>query len=1090
MIYSKCNRGTRVVQTTPIGSEADLFKVFMDAWKEKWNRHSQVPPERWQTIISFAKQHLPKIQIAHNPMTPEQLQNAICLKKKTTSHGLDGVTLRDLQALPLAALHNFCDMFCEAETSGMWPKQVIAGRVTSLAKNDSPRHPMDFRPITVFGLLYRCWGSHFSKKILQALDPVLPVGLFGSRPKCFAGQVWSQVLWTIEHAQFHDIQLCGLLADLQKAFNMLPRLVVFESCAAIGVPLSILVGWAGAVSQMPRRFQIRTSISPELFSTCGFPEGDALSCVAMMVVDIIFHEWFRHFLPSVQPISYVDDWQLLLCNPDLMISAYQVLDTLVQELDLLLDKNKSHVWAVQPDSRRRLRHQGFTLTASCKSLGAQIQVTKQHANSVQMDRVQSLGHLWYRLRLSACPYQQKIRALKAAAWPKGLHAIAATTLSLATFQSMRAGAMKGLKEDHSGSNAQLHLGLIEDPSVDPHFWSIFQTFRFIQDCGQSDTVQATLAAMATDSLPVQNSITATLLKRIQFLGWHVTRSGLLGDLFGTFSLFAVSVAELKLRMEWQWLCVVASATQHRPGLIELTRVWPSSTRTWLSHLNPSDQALYRKLLNGTHVTQDGKRYCNESEVDTCPFCDCSDSRFHRFWICEHFAWARAAVPQAILAEIPTLPEAVTCYGWDLMPTTMFEWWAFFASVAEPAPLSLPLRNHTMHVFTDGSCFHQSQVHKRFAAWAVILASMDLNDLQQSHVIESGPLPGLLQSAVRAEIFAALRALEFAVQHAQVITLWTDSEAVVKRLRKILAGAQVSRSSSHADLWERIALLVHSFQGEISVAKVAAHRNADQALSPGEEWCQRHNAMADREAVAANLRRPCEFWSLFHRHVQALDYVDSINEQVHTVLLQVSKEVVRAQDTADAPNELDRPSSIALPLPPWKGLLPFSVPEGAVRWYGADMVRLVLSWFWWVLHSSDSPMTWISHPQLYADFMGSTANPGPVKVNGWKNGANVQNLALRGYTYRQRTRWFIKLLKECLRHRGQHIDFAFGLPQSHMVCMHSGLFGVPWPVERILAVDAWMFSCIPKSFQRQTKSIDALPYVSSIKGLERVPISLG
>ena len=179
--------------------------------------------------------------------------------------------------------------------------------------------------------------------------------------------------------------------------------------------------------------------------------------------------------------------------------------------------------------------------------------------------------------------------------------------------------MKGLKEDNSGSNAHLHLGLIEDPCADPHFWSIFQTFRFTKDCGKPDTVQETVAAMAHDQLPSNNSITATLLKRIQFLGWHVTPEGRIGDMFGTFSIFEISCAELKLRMEWQWLFVVASATHHRPALKELTRVWPLSTRIWLSHLCPSDQALYRKLLNGTHVTQDGKKYCNETEDDLCPF---------------------------------------------------------------------------------------------------------------------------------------------------------------------------------------------------------------------------------------------------------------------------------------------------------------------------------------------------------------------------------------------------------------------------------------------------------------------------------------
>ena len=531
--------GDTVVQTQRIGSDCDLFAAFLSAWKEKWTRHADVPKERWTPILNFAREKMPTIQLSHNSMQPTHLRESICQKKSATSRGLDGVSLQDLKALPLLALQNFCDMFCWAEQHGEWPSQVIAGKVTSIAKVDQPRSPMDFQPITAFGLLYRCWGSFHSKRILQALDPVLPVGLFGSRPRCFAGQVWSQVLWSIEHSQIHGLQLCGILADLQKAFNLLPRLVVFEACAVIGVPLPVLIGWAGALSNMPRRFQIRSSLSPAIYSSCGFPEGDALSCVAMMVIDIIYHEWFRHFRPCVQPISYVDDWQLLLCDPARLPGAFAKLDELVNHLDLLLDSKKTHVWSVHTEGRKQLRAEGFTVSAYCKNLGAHLQASKKHTNSVQMDRIQTLTGLWARLRLSSCPYALKVRALKCAASPKGLHAIAATILSLSTFQSLRAGAMKGLKEDHSGSNAHLHLGLVEDPST-------LQTFRFVKDCGRPDVVKSVLAQLVADPSLAQNSITATLLTRVQFLGWHVDPRGCLVDAFGAFSLFSISCVELQI----------------------------------------------------------------------------------------------------------------------------------------------------------------------------------------------------------------------------------------------------------------------------------------------------------------------------------------------------------------------------------------------------------------------------------------------------------------------------------------------------------------------------------------------------------------
>ena len=1079
--------GDQVVQLSMIGTDQQLFQSFLASWKEKWDRHAEVPASRWHTIVEFARDKLPKIEMKWPAIDPQSLHETVRQKKANTSPGLDGVKLGDLRALPNEALNNFCDMFQWAETCGEWPTQVVSGRVTSLAKNDQPRTPMDFRPITVFSILYRCWGSYHSKRILQCLDPYLHVGLFGSRPGCFAGQIWSQVLWTIEHAHIHGVQLCGLLADLHKAFNMLPRTVVFEACASIGVPLPVLVAWAGALSSMTRRFQIRNSMSPAALSTCGFPEGDALSCVAMMVVDMIYHEWFHQLLPLAQPLSYVDDWQMLVCDPMQMRLVASTLDALVDELDLVLDKKKSHVWAVQPESRAILRHHCFTLVAACKNLGAHIQVTKLHTNKTQMERIESLQNLWQRLRLSTCCYSLKVRAIKTAAWPKGLHAIAATTLSRSTFQTLRAGAMRGLKEDHSGSNAMLHLGLVEEPTTDPQFWSIFQTLRFVKDCGRKDVVQDALAEFAHGKQVVGNTITANLLNRIQTLGWHVNDLGKLVDSFGMFSLFSISCVELKLRMEWQWLQVVTNATQHRLMLGDLDRVWPLSTRQWLQTQNPSDQALYRKILNGTHITQDGKKHCKESDDEQCPFCPCSDSRFHRFWQCEHFEWARSHVPLHVQLQIAELPEAVSCFGWDLLPSTMHEWWEHFASIPMPLQVPASVVAGPIHLFTDGSCLLQSHQHLRFAAWAVVLAGPCYHDLSATRIIDSGVLPGLLQSAVRAELFAIYRALEFAAALKVEVTIWSDCRSVVLKLWRIMNGAQVRPNSTHADLWVAVQQLLEQMVGMVSVRKVKAHTVITPAVQPFDAWCYRHNSIADRTAVCANFRRSPHFWELQRRHFQAVEYSQGICEVVRNVLLSISREVVRNQTLQE--NHVEAVvENFSLPMPPWGGLVPLAFPPGAIRWYGQETVQIMLSWFWDVLFTSKASMKWVSHWQLYADYMGATGNPGPVKEGSWKNGAHIPMLTLKGFSFKLRARWFIKLLKECLRHLGQKIEYAVGLPHSHMIKTHTGLFALPWPNDRLDAIDDWFLSCVPHAFFRQSKAVESLPYVSFIKGIPKAFVS--
>ena len=239
-------------------------------------------------------------------------------------------------------------MFHTAEATGCWPPQVIAGRVTCLPKTEQPQEALDFRPITVFGLLYRCWGTYHARNAIRALDSDLPTGLYGSRPHRHAGQLWYHLLWAIELAYENQTQLCGIMADIQKAFNFLARPVVMECCALIGIPFPVLHAWAGALTGMQRRFQIRGSLSPPAASNCGLPEGCALSCLGMMVIDIVFHEYMLHFFPLCQPLSYVDDWQVLVADPSSLQPAFQCLESFTVQLDLLLDHRKTHSWSICP----------------------------------------------------------------------------------------------------------------------------------------------------------------------------------------------------------------------------------------------------------------------------------------------------------------------------------------------------------------------------------------------------------------------------------------------------------------------------------------------------------------------------------------------------------------------------------------------------------------------------------------------------------------------------------------------------------------------------------------------------------------------
>eukprot|EP00435_Cladocopium_sp_Y103_P009908 s3081_g2.t1 len=1066
--------GHQVTQTRQVGLSPDLADAFIQVCKEKWLRHADVPADRWETILRFAQIHLPTLQFDWPSLSPAVFADLVRRKAAKSTGGMDGVSLLDLQRMPSAARQAFCTIFDEAEQTGLWPQQLLDGKVVCLAKHSQPESPLDFRPITIFSLLYRVWSSHHARAALRVLEDCLPDALYGSRPGRYAAQVWSQVLWIIEQAYVSDTEVSGLVADLQKAFNFLPRRVVIELAAQLGIPTRVLLGWSGALTQMARRFSIRGSLSPPLFSCTGFPEGCALSCVAMVIIDFAYHRWLEVYFPLAAPLSFVDDWQLLTCNAALVDGAKTCLDKFLQAVDLQLDARKTYTWSVSSSGRQQLKSQGHFVAVSGKNLGAHVQLSRQHTNATQVTRIASLSPVWNKLRLSASAYPTKVRALRVAAWPKGLHAIAATTISDSLFHSLRTGAMKGLQADGAGCNAFVHLGMVEHTTTDPHFWAICHTFRFVRECGIRKEVEMMLALLAHGELQIPtNSLTNTLLVRIQRLGWHVCPDGLIVDAFGSFSLFRASLAELVGRAQWGWQRYVAQQVLHRPGMVGLEHADVPATQAWLRKLSLSDRLLMHKLLNGTHVTEDCISHCHGGS-DVCPYCQSVDSRFHRFWVCEHFAHCRADLPRDVHDLISTVPEFASCYGWSLRPSTLHQWYQCLASIQEPPSPSRFAWEDECHLFTDGSCLNQNWPEARVASWAVVRASREFDE--KSQVLDSGPLPGFCQSSYRAEIFAVLRALEAVRGVTGRIFVWTDCSAVVRRLRSILRGALPRPNSAHSDLWMRVYGACQMFcPGQVEVTEVRSHQLEVNIGSYLESWCAQHNAFADSAAKHAQWRRPPSFWPFYKTHLSQLQASRYLSFHIQKVLLSVSREVARQPKPGTADSGDVRPDLCETPEVPvgaWIPLTDLHIPLAAVRWYGDETVRSVLSWFWAATWQSSSPVRWVSHFQLYCDYMMS-GEVGPFHLKGWQPGSAISHGDLLSVSFQVRTRWFVKALKESLRHHGHGVTYQFCRPHSRSIHMHTGCLAVPWNEERLELIDEWILQCIPLGVRRVSTSLEAL-----------------
>ena len=126
------------------------------------------------------------------------------------------------------------------------------------------------------------------------------------------------------------------------------------------------------------------------------------------------------------------------------------------------------------------------------------------------------------------------------------------------------------------------------------------------------------------------------------------------------------------------------------------------------------------------------------------------------------------------------------------------------------------------------------------------------------------------------------------------------------------------------------------------------------------------------------------------------------------------------------------------------------------------------------------MRWISHFQLFIDYTASSGEVGPVHFDTWRDGSTVECQGLRNSGFKERTRWFTKVLKESIRHL--HIDLAYKYccPASSMLAMHTGCIALPWPRWRLDLVDKYLFKFSCNAFRRQSKALDTIPVAPRIE----------
>ena len=1078
-----CAPGQKVVQKEFMGSLPALFQAFQEQWKKRWCRHDQIPHSHWNTLLDFAAKVLPYHPVPPLSVTPELILSEAHRKKKWAATGLDGVSRTDiLEACPgtLASLASLCS---RAEADGLWPKQVLAGKVTSLAKRPSAESVDEYRPITVFSMLYRIWSSLQARHMLTHADSWASKGLYGNRPGCRATSMWHCLLSEIEDARTNHQPLSGLLCDIEKAYNNLPRWPLLVAAMRVGTPTGLLNAWSGALASMVRHFRVRDNFSEGFVSSTGLAEGDGLSCWGMFLLDEIMHRWMSVQCPSIRVMSFVDDWSYCVPDANLAIAQLEHALEFCRLVDLKLDRAKTIAWSVDPLVRQDMRQAGLRVHHFTRELGAHLAFSRQFSNAVIKDRFQALDQFWDALKSSKASYGRKVSALRSVAWPRGLYGISSAPIGLSVWTQLRRKAVAALNLRKAGVSPVLLLGLVE-PEVDPQLQAFMSTVRDARDLMDSVTWEGTVLPHAEGLLDLPpNAPSRILVDRLHSFGFVIGSRGLVYDQLGTFDLLQGNFAELRFRVNLQWQHHVAANVAHRKTFGDIAKVDPGPVRKLLAKLPPDRAALLRLGLVGGFFTEDANCHWTSSQ-GLCKWCGQADSLQHRFWECHNTQDLRDRLAPRLAKHSSVLPSVFTLHSWPLRPPSQLLWISHLLRVPTKVPVALTELSAARwtHVFTDGSCYFQTQPDLRFAAWSAIVASPFAahESLHTPVLLGAHPLPGLIQTAFRAELYALAFVLHHAASRLCPIVVWSDCLSVIRKYHAYVHGnARLKGNTANADLWRWILDSV-SLVGahNIQVKKVAAHQDQGSALTAWDGWMTWHNNYADLKAKWANLTRDAEFWRVWEQLAAETWTAQELFTEVWQLHLAVADKSVRfdaGQTVDEAP--LPKPKVIrqfphVCNYAGWTGTLDAKVCHE----YGAPMMRRLLKW--WEARSvshRDGPVRWYSVANLYIDYQLSYGCAGPIKSGkGWLDPGLRKYLDPERFAFHVRLKWFRRCLKLFFRGAGLEVGFATCRPTSDVIHAFVQCVSVPWDLWAFRHSEQWLSSQIKEPVVRAAKALKHLP----------------
>ena len=852
--------GDVLVQHCHTRSDADTHEALISLWKPRWQKAENLDATDWIRITNFVAAFMPTFDFVLEDIQPDEWLRTVRRLSDRAAVGVDGFSKLDLLNMSPFHLKLLLQLFHDIEAGRRaWPRQWLESLVLGLAKTPDAHTAGSFRPIVLFSVLYRIWGSLRCRQILRQLEVVAHSDALGFLPGRETLQAWVQIQSSVEVSLQSGVPIAGLATDMVKAFNSIQRPQWFMLARKVGLPERLLHPWHDFLASFTRRFQVHNHLSCALDSKVGFAEGDPISVAAMALLDWSLHVYMDQLAPRVRTLSFVDNISLLSNDLGCLLQSFFALLAYQQLWGLTTDIDKSYSWSTSPAWRSAFKPLGIKVVEDASELGGSLSLCASIRVRIFLARGKNLERKWQRLRLSRAPLCQKLCMLPMVCWAAALHGALGTIFADSHIHELRKQAISSLRLRIGGSNPILRLGLSKPMTADPGFYQLRTcVFDFRRACWKTPDLLTQWRIFMTK---FDGSKTLgpfyKLVSLFSMIGWAIDDAPFFHDHDGCrHNLLLIANSALDCLLVDGWLQWMAQQVVHRKTMDDLHGLDAALTFLDREQMTNADLNKTMALQTGAFLTQKQHSKYDVTKTGDCSLCGVPDTQRHWF-DCPRFAALRESLPE-LPAELDEIPKCVLHHLLPPRNPFVFSLKKYFVDLPDTTGLFLSEpQDGVQHLFTDGSCFQSAVPFTTLAGWAVVNAT-------SGEITGHGCVPGLVQSAARAELCGILAALQWCLHFKARVAIWCDSQFVVTGMRNLLSGkwAMVSPSAENHDLWLLIAeLLTQTVELLVDVFWVPSHLAMDRCDTMLEEWICSWNDVADACAVTSNDHRSSEFQTM-------------------------------------------------------------------------------------------------------------------------------------------------------------------------------------------------------------------------------------